>query len=83
MEHDEGLIGCFVKNDREEVRVALTRYLGHDLLDIRIWSKSYRTGEYAPTKKGISIKVEQTVNLLTLVEKAFDVAKEKKLLSAA
>ena len=49
-------IAKFDKNAREEVRIKLTNFKGHDLVDIRSWIKPISSKEEAqPTKKGITI----------------------------
>lgn len=81
-EHDdEGYIGCFPKNDREEVRVSISKFKGHNLINARVYAQEYRRPEeWVPTKKGLSIKVELLPNLLVLLEKAHDRLVEQKKL---
>lgn len=47
----------FPKNATEEVRVSLTEYKGHKLIDLRIYYEPEDSGERRPTKKGITIDV--------------------------
>jgi hypothetical protein len=47
----------FAKNATEEVRVSLTEYKGHKLIDLRIYYEPDDAGERRPTKKGITIDV--------------------------
>jgi len=47
----------FAKNSSEEVRVSLTEYKGHKLIDLRIYYEADESGERRPTKKGITIDV--------------------------
>ena len=47
----------FAKNATEEVRVSLTEYKGHKLVDLRIYYEPEGGGERRPTKKGITIDV--------------------------
>ena len=47
----------FAKNATEEVRVSLTEYKGHKLIDLRIYYEPEDSGERRPTKKGITIDV--------------------------
>ena len=57
----------FWKNSRESVRASLTTFQGHPLADIRIYVEGSE-GEEIPTKKGISVKVEQLPQLLEAVQ---------------
>jgi len=80
-DQDDGLIGSFPKNDREEVRVSISKFKGHLLVDARIWAQNYREPDkYVPTSKGLSIKVEKLPDLLVLLEKAHDKLVEQKKL---
>jgi hypothetical protein len=47
----------FAKNATEEVRVSLTEYKGHKLIDLRIYYEPEDGGDRRPTKKGITIDV--------------------------
>ena len=47
----------FAKNATEEVRVSLTEYKGHKLVDLRIYYEPEDGSERRPTKKGITIDV--------------------------
>jgi predicted phosphoadenosine phosphosulfate sulfurtransferase len=46
----------FEKNATEVVRVSLTEYRGHKLVDLRVYY-SDDEGQYRPTKKGIALAV--------------------------
>jgi hypothetical protein len=50
------VIAQFEKNATEVVRVSLTEYRGHKLIDLRVYY-SDDEGQYRPTKKGISLAV--------------------------
>jgi Transcriptional Coactivator p15 (PC4) len=47
----------FAKNATEEVRVSLTEYKGHKLIDLRIYYEPEDGEDRRPTKKGITIDV--------------------------
>ena len=51
------VIHQFPKNVSEEVRVSLTEYKGHKLIDLRIYYEPEDGAERRPTKKGITIDV--------------------------
>ncbi len=51
------------KNSLEKIRIQRTKYKGKDLLDIRVFYEA-ENGEWKPTKKGITVKVDLTEKLL-------------------
>ena len=72
---DEGIIvGEFEKNASEMVRVRLTEFKGHELIDIRGWYEDRETGEMKPGK-GITLKRDLLPDLLELLHKAEEVMK--------
>lgn len=40
------------------IRVARSEYKGKDLVDVRLFYLDKETGEYMPTRKGISITID-------------------------
>jgi hypothetical protein len=54
------------------VRVQLTEYGGHKLVDARVFTEYRTTREVGPTKRGISIKVEQLGDLIEALTTARD-----------
>lgn len=52
------LVDVFNKNATEEVRASLDEYEGYQLFSLRIWVE-VDDGQRIPTKKGLSLKVEQ------------------------
>jgi len=51
------LVAKFQKNSAEKVRVALCRFRGRMLVDLRIYFET-DDGNYLPTKKGVAISPE-------------------------
>ncbi len=62
------IIGSIEKNKREELRVTLSNFKGHDLVGCRIWFKS--KDEYKPSSKGIALNVRILPQLIGLLEDA-------------
>lgn len=60
-------IASFPKNSREEVKISLDQFNGHDLVNIRVF---YRTesGDTRPGKQGLAIKVELLPDLMAALE---------------
>lgn len=53
----------FDKNSREKIRVFVDEYAGKKLLNIRVYYQDI-DGEWKPTKKGISLKIEMAEEVL-------------------
>ena len=64
------LIATIEKNSREEVRVSLDQFKGHDLVDIRTFADFDDVGERRATKKGVSLKRERLPDLIEALQQA-------------
>jgi hypothetical protein len=65
----EALVARIAKNPTEEVRVSLTSYRGHDLVDIRVFFQDEQ-GEWRPTKRGVSLSVDSFAELRQAIASA-------------
>ena len=65
------IIDTFSKNTMEEVRTRLTEYLGHKLIDIRVWYKREDKDPLA-TKKGITLGIDHYKELKEAILKVGD-----------
>ncbi len=81
MADEEIIVGSFPKNNREDVRVSLSKFKGYDLLGVRVWYRSEHD-DPKPSKSGITIRVEMLPELLELMHQAKAIAVEKGLLEA-
>lgn len=63
------VVGSIPKNNREDIKVTLSNFKGHDLVGARIWFKS-KEGEDRPTSKGITVNVRVLPELIGLLEEA-------------
>ena len=70
------LITKFEKNATEEVRVSLTEYKGHELIDIRVYYAPPGR-EAIPTKKGLTMSVDLYPDLKDAVVKLGDTLKNR------
>ena len=52
------------KNNRESIVISQTEFKGNDLVDIRIFFTN-KDGELSPTKKGITVRLENLDELVT------------------
>jgi len=52
------------KNSREELRIQLTEYKGKQLVDIRLWRKTFDERGYVRTRKGLTISPYLTMELI-------------------
>ena len=60
------VFGWIKKNLSEKIRISESKFLGHDLIDIRVcYDKG--DGEFGKTKKGISFKKESLPELIKLL----------------
>jgi len=71
------VIATLEKNRRERVRVALDEFEGVKLIDLRVTVEMTTTsGLYSPTKKGLSLRVEQLPALVVALVAAEAKARE-------
>lgn len=78
------VIASLFKNAREQVRICLDSYQGVDLIDMRITVELGETaGVRTPTKKGLSLRVEQLPDLIAALQKAQVAAQSEGILEAA
>ena len=76
-----GLIATIEKNKLEEIRVGLSDFNGHDLLNIRIWAEPRNGGaERIPTKAGICCNVRLLPELIEALRQAEAAARKAGLL---
>ena len=52
------------KNSREQLRIQPTEYKGKQLVDIRLWRKTFDNRGYVRTRKGLTITPQLTLELL-------------------
>lgn len=63
------IIGEFQKNSSEVVKVIVTEYHGHQVIDTRVYFPG-KDGEYYPSKKGITLSVNAVDELIPLLRDA-------------
>ncbi len=63
------------RNEREIVRVALNEFSGREFIDIRIFYRDEATGEYKPTKKGVTLSKDLYPELKKAVDSLGEVVK--------
>ena len=69
------------KNALEEIRVGLSEFNGHDLLNIRIWTDPRNGGsERIPTKAGIACRVALLPEIIEALQQAEAQARARGLL---
>lgn len=77
-------IATVEKNSREEVRITLDEYQGHQLCDVRIYA-DFQAGPVSmrgPTKKGVSFSTSKLPALIEALEAARSEAERRGLLNA-
>src|SRR5207248_10650557 len=76
-----GLISVIRKNAAEEIRVGLSNFNSHDLLNVRVWAEPRNgTGERIPTKAGIACRVALLPELIAALQQAEAEARMRGLL---
>jgi hypothetical protein len=65
---EDVIVGQIEKNKREEIRVTLSNFKGHDLVGLRIWFKA--GDDYKPSSKGIALNVRILPQLIGMLEAA-------------
>ncbi len=73
------VIADFQKNKTEDIKLSLTEYQGHKLIDFRVYYKD-KEGESKPTKKGITVNVKFFPELKEAILAAEKILKEKELI---
>lgn len=63
-------IGEYSKNSISKVVVALQEYKGTEIIDIRNYYQDPTSDEWKPTRKGISVPLDQIDSLYDLISKA-------------
>lgn len=66
------------KNSREVLRVELTTFNGHDLINLRVWFGT--DGDMRPGKAGVALRVEKLPQLRDAIDKALAAARAEGLL---
>ena len=56
-ENTSDIIRDIQKNASQRIRVSRSFFKGHELIDLRLWVID-ESGEYRPTKQGVSIRQE-------------------------
>ena len=70
------------KNMAEEIRIELSEFNGHQLVNFRVWTDPRDGGaERIPTKAGIACRVALLPELITALQQAEAEARERGLLS--
>ncbi len=66
----EKLIETIRKNAREEIRISLTEFKGHDLVDCRVYADPYTGGDWLATRKGVCVSVKKLPDLIAALQQA-------------
>jgi len=79
----EHKIALLSKSPGTQMRMVVTEFGGKPFVDIRQWYKKAGMEKFAPTRKGISLRVEDLPALLKATQKAIRVAQREGLLPEA
>ena len=75
-------IATVPKNGVEEVRISLSDYMGHALIDLRTFAEFGDADERRATKKGIALKIERLPELIAGLQRAEAEARSRGLLTS-
>ena len=76
-----GLISVIRKNAAEEIRIELTEFNGHQLINIRVWTEPRNGGsERIPTKAGNACRVALLPEIIEALQQAQAQARARGLL---
>ena len=62
-----GLIGEIQKNQKEKIMVSVNEFKGNKFVDLRVHYEDEVSGEYKPTKKGISLSKKVVPEVIELI----------------
>ena len=62
-------IACIQKNAREELRVSLENFRGHDIANLRVWYCA-DDGEMRPGKQGVALRRDLLPDLIEALKQA-------------
>jgi DNA segregation ATPase FtsK/SpoIIIE-like protein len=83
-QREQAPVAVIRKNALEEIRVGLSEFNGHDLLNIRVWAEPRNGGtgtDRIPTKAGIACNVRLLPELIEALRQAEADARAQGLLS--
>lgn len=63
-------ISTIKKNSIDEIRIALSEFKGHDLINIRVYTEIENGKDMVPTKKGLTCNVQLLPVLITALQEA-------------
>jgi hypothetical protein len=74
----DDLIATVRKNAAEEIRVSLSQYNGHELLNVRVWFEA-DDGAMRPGRAGLAFKVDKLPDFADAISLALEKARAKGL----
>jgi hypothetical protein len=74
---NETLVASFPLTDKTELRARLQTWNEQRRADLRVYNLYKRTGEWGPTRRGVSVPVEQLSELLELVQGLVEAAERE------
>ncbi len=69
-------LGEVRKNAKELIRVEEREYKGHRFVDVRVYYEDEASGEYKPSKKGITLNSEVIEPVIELLKEGVKALKE-------
>jgi hypothetical protein len=68
------LLEAFPRNKgREELRVTLSEFNGHQFVSLRVWERDFK-GKFWPTKRGVSVRLAEAEGVCVALAKALSLS---------
>ncbi len=80
--NEMNVVATVQKNKREEIRIGLDEYMGHNVCNMRIFFTG-KDGDVSPTKKGLTIAADKLPQFIEACQKAQSLAEERGWVSKA
>lgn len=69
------LVAKWPRNEREVLRIMLSKFKGHISIDVRIWFRTERS-ELQPSRRGVSLRLTEVSDIRAGLRKAEKIAEE-------
>ncbi|CAN7685912.1 transcriptional coactivator p15/PC4 family protein [Rhizobium sp. LjRoot30] len=77
---EDTIIATVKKNSRENLRVSLGKFVGHNLLNLRLWFTADVDGMERPSKSGFSLRITLIPELIAALQQAEAEARRRGLI---
>jgi len=68
------------RSSTEDVRVSLSHFKGHDLVDLRVFVEAAGNDDRVPTRRGIALRIDRLPELVIALQEVEAIARRNGLL---